>query len=180
MKNDFTTLNWFFFTKTKKWLPIYTIFLAVVCIVFVYLLILVCLSLCHLLVGHQLYIHNVHAVFIILFLAFCVAMVIAINEMWSEEWAIVWLSVKIFGPYLQVGAVSVMTLMSWLIARKWFMLSSTCRQFFWLLLYLAVMAGLSLLLSLSTRPVWFSSRSCRPNPSFWLTGVLQQLLQKIP
>lgn len=142
MKNDFTTLNWFFFTKTQKWLPIYTIFLAVVCIVFVYLLILVCLSLCHLLVGHQLYIHNVHAVFIILFLAFCVAMVIAINEMWSEEWAIVWLSVKIFGPYLQVGAVSVMTLMSWLIARKWFMLSSTCRQFFWLLLYLAVMAGL--------------------------------------
>ncbi|XP_061192899.1 glycerophosphodiester phosphodiesterase domain-containing protein 5-like [Saccostrea echinata] len=142
MKNDFNDLNWFFYPQSNKWLPVYTIFLVIVCVVFMYLFILMCLSLCHFLQGQQLYTHKVHTVFILLFLAFFIAMVITIDEVWKEEWAIVWLSLKIFGPYLQVGGVAVMTLLSWLIARQWFTLSSTCGQLFWLIVYLALMTGL--------------------------------------
>ncbi|XP_048747239.1 glycerophosphodiester phosphodiesterase domain-containing protein 5-like isoform X2 [Ostrea edulis] len=142
MRNDFSDLNWYFYSQTKKWLPVYSIFLIVVCVVFSYLFILMCLSLCHLLQGHQLYTHKVHAVFILLFLGFFISLVVTIDEMWREEWAIVWLSLQIFGPYLQVGAVAVMTLMSWLIARQWFTLSSTYGQLLCLMVYLAVMTGL--------------------------------------
>nr|XP_022342238.1 glycerophosphodiester phosphodiesterase domain-containing protein 5-like isoform X2 [Crassostrea virginica] len=164
MKNDFITLNWFFFDKTGKWLPIYTIFLAVVCVIFVYLFILLCLCLCHLLVGHQLYIHKVHTGLMVLFMGFCVAMVVAIEEMWSQEWAVVWLSLKIFGPYLQVGAVSLMTLMSWLIARQWFTLSSTYWQFFGLLFYLAVMTGLYIAPLFIKSPCVINIKQLPPKP----------------
>ncbi|XP_046552971.1 uncharacterized protein LOC124262505 [Haliotis rubra] len=51
-----------------------------------------CLVLCHVLHGHQLYIHPVHIAVIIFSLLGCVAVTVAVEMMWQSEWTLVLLS----------------------------------------------------------------------------------------
>lgn len=141
-KNDEDSLNWYMYFQFKKWISAYTILLAVLITLFCYLLLLMILSMCHVINGHQLYTHPVHTLFVVLCLFICIALTVAVNELWRSEWAVIWLSLKITGPFLQIGAVTIMTASTWIISKQWLTLSSCCLQFLWLLLYLVIMTGL--------------------------------------
>ncbi|VDI66021.1 Hypothetical predicted protein [Mytilus galloprovincialis] len=141
-KNDVYNLNWYMFWEFKKWISMHTILLAVVVTLFCYLFLLMILSVCHVINGHQLYTHPVHIVFVVLCLCFCIAVTVVLDELWKTEWAVVWLSLKITGPFLQIGVVTLMTALTWIIAKQWLTLSTCCVQFVWLTVYLIVMSGL--------------------------------------
>ncbi|KAK3095074.1 hypothetical protein FSP39_009932 [Pinctada imbricata] len=141
-ENDFDDLNWFFYTVTGHWTRVYTIFLALICIVFIYLTFLMVLYLCHILHGHQLYTHIVHVVVMLVFLSFLIALVVTVQEIWHTEWSVIWLSLKITGPFLQIGAVCVMTALSWVIARQWYTISDSFLQLKWMLSFIIILVGL--------------------------------------
>ncbi|XP_046564873.1 glycerophosphodiester phosphodiesterase domain-containing protein 5-like [Haliotis rubra] len=123
VRNSFDDLNWHMFGLLRTWVPWYRIILGLTCAVFAYFIIVMCLVLCHVLHGHQLYIHPVHIAVIIFSLLGCVAVTVAVEMMWQSEWTLVLLSLRITGPFLQIGAVVLMTLMTWIISLQWFKLS---------------------------------------------------------
>ena len=53
------------------------------------------LSLCHIIQGHQVYIHPVHLVCIVMILATCCVLVWAIEEYWHSEWTVLYLSLLV-------------------------------------------------------------------------------------
>ncbi|CAG2232340.1 unnamed protein product [Mytilus edulis] len=148
-KNDVYNLNWYMFWEFKKWISMHTILLAVVVTLFCYLFLLMILSVCHVINGHQLYTHPVHIVFVVLCLCFCIAVTVVLDELWKTEWAVVWLSLKITGPFLQIGVVTLMTALTWIIAKQWLTLSTCCVQFVWLTVYL-ILAPENTLISFQT------------------------------
>lgn len=141
-ENNFDDLNWFIYGHFKQWIRSYTILLAVICVIFSYLCIVMLLSLCHILHGHQLFIHPCHVVVVGLICGLCVALTVVIQEIWKTEWDVIWLSLLITGPFLQLGAVVFMTALTWVIVRQWFTLNNLCVKLFWLLTYLSIMVGL--------------------------------------
>ncbi|XP_033759836.1 glycerophosphodiester phosphodiesterase domain-containing protein 5-like [Pecten maximus] len=141
-RNDFDDFNWFMYNSFDSWAPYFVILLSVICVLFTYITVLMLLSLCHIVHGHQLYVHPVHVVFIIICLACCVAGTIGYSELWATEWFLIWLSLKVIGPFLQIGCVILMTLMSYIIIGQWFTLSKWYLQMLWLCAYLIVMVGL--------------------------------------
>ncbi|XP_048247074.1 glycerophosphodiester phosphodiesterase domain-containing protein 5-like [Haliotis rufescens] len=142
VKNSFDDLNWHMFGLLRTWVPWYRIILGLTCAVFAYFIIVMCLVLCHVLHGHQLYIHPVHIAVILFSLLGCVAITVAVELMWRSEWTLVLLSLRITGPFLQIGAVVLMTLMTWVISLQWFKLSHWALKLLWLTVYVAVMIGL--------------------------------------
>lgn len=141
-RNNYDDLNWYFYEHFGTWVPYYIILLAGICVLFTYTLVLMILSLCHILHGHQLYVHPIHVVCTFVCLASCVALTIALNQLWATQWSVVWLSLKVLGPFLQIGSVILMTMLSWAILAQWFTLSKWYYQTLWLCVYLAVMMGL--------------------------------------
>ncbi|XP_067668479.1 glycerophosphodiester phosphodiesterase domain-containing protein 5-like isoform X2 [Haliotis asinina] len=142
VKNSFDDLNWHMFGLLRTWIPWYRIILGLTCAVFAYFVIVMCLVLCHVLHGHQLYIHPVHIAVIIFSLLGCIAVTVSVEMMWQSEWTLVLLSLRITGPFLQIGAVVLMTLMAWIISLQWFKLSHWALKLLWLTVYVAVMIGL--------------------------------------
>ena len=141
-KNDEDSLNLYMFFQFKKWISSYTILLVVIVTLFCYLLLVMILSLCHVINGHQLYTHPVHTIFVVICLCICIAVTVAVDELWRTEWSVIWLSLKVTGPFLQIAAVTILTAFTWIIAKQWLTLSSCYLQFLWLIVYLVIMTGL--------------------------------------
>ncbi|KAK6195563.1 hypothetical protein SNE40_000969 [Patella caerulea] len=141
-KNDYDDLNWQMLKYVKTWLPWYRIMLGLTCVSFGYLFIVMFLYLCHAIHGHQLYIHPVHIILISLTFLSCIAMCIALDNQWSSEWTVIYLSLQITGPFLQVGAVTILTALTWLISGQWFKIAKIAVRWGSLLFYIAVMIGL--------------------------------------
>ncbi|XP_021376738.1 glycerophosphodiester phosphodiesterase domain-containing protein 5-like isoform X2 [Mizuhopecten yessoensis] len=141
-RNNFDDFNWFMYKNLNNWAPYFIVLLSVICILFTYITILMLLSLCHIIHGHQLYVHPVHVIFIFFCLACCIAGAVSYSELWATEWFAIWLSLKVIGPFLQIGSVILMTSISYVIIGQWFTLTKWYLQMFWLCVYLAVMVGL--------------------------------------
>ncbi|KAL5005356.1 hypothetical protein ScPMuIL_018812 [Solemya velum] len=137
LNNDFFDFNWWIYSLVKTWTPWYTILLAVTSVIFFYFIILMLLALGHICHGHQLYIHPVHTVISVLVVAFFIFLCWILHDMSKDT--LILLSLKIMGPFLQIGVVIFMTCLTWVIARQWLTLSKTGPKLLWLFIYLSVM-----------------------------------------
>lgn len=141
--NDEDSFNWFLYMQTQeKWVPWFTYALAVISTLFAYIVVILFLSLCHIIQGHQLYIYPVHLIVIVLILAICCVLVWAIDSFWRSEWTLLYLSLLVFGPFLQIGFVVIMTLLTWVISYRYYRLKHTVSKLLCICIYLAVMLGL--------------------------------------
>ncbi|XP_064615122.1 glycerophosphodiester phosphodiesterase domain-containing protein 5-like isoform X2 [Liolophura sinensis] len=103
-----------------------------------------CLTLLHVTHGHQLYVYPVHLILSLITLACCVAATVMFDRLWRSEWTVLKLSLQITGPFLHIGAVILMTLMTWIIAGNWLQLSHKVLKTAWLCVYIGVMTVLYL------------------------------------
>ncbi|KAK3588449.1 hypothetical protein CHS0354_025105 [Potamilus streckersoni] len=140
--NDYDVINQFMYQVVGYWVPWYTILLGCICAIFAYFTVLMLLSLCHVVQGHQLYIHLCHIVFILLFLAACIALTATFTEVWFSEWAVIFLSLRVTAPFIQIGAVVAITILTWIIVQQYFTLSHCGWKLLWLFVYISVMCGL--------------------------------------
>jgi len=53
------------------------------------------LSVCHIVAGHQVYVHPCQLVVVVLLLAVCVTFTSIIAELWAQEWTVVYLSLQV-------------------------------------------------------------------------------------
>ncbi|XP_052824133.1 glycerophosphodiester phosphodiesterase domain-containing protein 5 isoform X1 [Octopus bimaculoides] len=159
-ENDSNDFNWYFTVKLKlKYLPWYTIMLSITGVVFGYLTILVGLSICHIYVGHQLYIHPFHVAMIIISLLSCIGFTIAMNTLWPSEWAMLKLSFQIVGPFIHVGLIVIFTILTWILIRQWYILDRFRLKLLTLVAYMAILVGLYVI------PLFIESPCVRPADS---------------
>ncbi|GFS11099.1 glycerophosphodiester phosphodiesterase domain-containing protein 5 [Elysia marginata] len=132
------------FQRVGKYIPWYGLGLGFSSATFACLSVILVLCILHVIHGHQLYIHLFHVVFCILALIACVVVSILIDLQWSHMWPLMYLALKVFGPFLQVTAVIVLTVLSWLLIRQWFRLMSKTSKAMWMSVFVAGMTLLYL------------------------------------
>ncbi|XP_041351220.1 glycerophosphoinositol inositolphosphodiesterase GDPD2-like isoform X2 [Gigantopelta aegis] len=139
VKNSFDDLNWDLFGKLKTWIPWYRVLLGLVCATFAYLFILMLYFVYCVLRGRPLRLHVVHVIITVTILVFCVVFTIGINILWASEWTTVYLSLKIMGPFLHIGAVAIMTSVSWIVSLQYCRMSSCACKLFVMSVYVSLM-----------------------------------------
>ncbi|XP_064638671.1 glycerophosphodiester phosphodiesterase domain-containing protein 5-like isoform X2 [Lineus longissimus] len=139
MKNDADNFNWFIYHQLQQWINWHQVILGAAATVFTYCCSVLILALCHIGIGYQLYMHHLHRVLLILADALAVAILIILTDVAQHEWTLQRLALSMCGPFLYVGSVIVMTLLSWLVAAKFLHSEKKGLRIFWLCVYVVVM-----------------------------------------
>ncbi|KAK2520172.1 Gdpd4 [Columba guinea] len=74
------------------------------------------LAMCLLAEGQQLYLHWSHKIGTFLVLGFSITALFILSVLWGDQWKTVRLSFQITAPYLHIGAITIMVLLSWPVA----------------------------------------------------------------
>ncbi|XP_006628170.2 glycerophosphodiester phosphodiesterase domain-containing protein 5 [Lepisosteus oculatus] len=143
-QNDYNDFDWFSFGKFGYWFPWSVVLLVVAAVLFTYVAGLLVLAVCLLTEGQRLYLHWSHKIGILVTLTFSISAITVLTDLWKEEWKTLLLSFQVTAPYLHVGGVSMMTLLSWPIALHFFRMNKRVRQVLILGVYLAVLFSLYL------------------------------------
>ncbi|XP_066555412.1 glycerophosphodiester phosphodiesterase domain-containing protein 5 [Amia ocellicauda] len=143
-QNDYNDFDWFNFGNLGYWFPWSVVLLVVAAVVFTYVAVLLVLAVCLLTEGQRLYLHWSHKIGILVTLTFTIGATAVLSDLWNKEWTTLLLSFQVTAPYLHVGGVSMVTLLSWPIALHFFRINKRVRQVLILGVYLAVLFALYL------------------------------------
>ncbi|KAL0973107.1 hypothetical protein UPYG_G00199050 [Umbra pygmaea] len=142
--NDYNEFDWFNFETMGFWFPWSVMLLITAAALFTYIALLLVLALCLLSEGQRLYLHWSHKMGMVVTLAFSISATAVLSEVWSTQWRTLILSLQVTAPFLHVGAVSLMTLLSWPIALHFFRMSKRVRKVCLLGVYVVVLFSLYL------------------------------------
>ncbi|XP_051952708.1 glycerophosphodiester phosphodiesterase domain-containing protein 5-like isoform X2 [Xyrauchen texanus] len=143
-QNDYNDFDWFNFGNFGFWFPWSVVLLVVAAALFTYIALLLVLAVCLLSEGQRLYLHWSHKIGILVTLIFSISAIAVLSDLWSKEWTTLLISFQVTAPFLHVGGVSLMALLSWPIALHFFRMDKRARQVTLLSLYLAVLFALYL------------------------------------
>ncbi|CAN9501295.1 unnamed protein product [Ophioblennius macclurei] len=143
-KNDYNDFDWFNFGNLGFWFPWSVVLLVIATIFFTYVTVLMLLAVCLLSEGQKLYLHWSHKIGILVSLTFAVVATGVLSDLWSNEWTTLLLSFQVTAPYLHVGGVLLMTLLSWPIALHFFRMRRKVRRGLIVGVYLVILVPLYL------------------------------------
>ncbi|NXG62410.1 GDPD5 protein, partial [Hemiprocne comata] len=115
-KNDYNNFDWYNYVNLGFWFLWSLVLLIVAAISFMYIALLLVLATCLLAEGQQLYLHWSHKIGTLLVLGLSIAALFVVSVLWREQWQTVRLSFQITAPYLHIGAIALMVLLSWPVA----------------------------------------------------------------
>ncbi|XP_009686586.1 glycerophosphodiester phosphodiesterase domain-containing protein 4 [Struthio camelus] len=115
-KNDYNNFDWYNYGNLGFWFLWSVVLLIVAAILFMYITLLLVLAMCLLAEGQQLYLHWSHKIGTFLVLGFSVTALFILSVLWGDQWKTVRLSFQITAPYLHIGAITIMVLLSWPVA----------------------------------------------------------------
>lgn len=138
-KNDYNDFDWFTYRGMGYWFLWSLLILVVVAVLFTYIAILVVLAVCLLSEGQQLYLHWSHKGGMLFVLIFFIAALAVLSNLWGEEWAAVRLSFQVTAPYLHIGSLAAMTLLSWPVALYFVRMNTKISQVMIISPYIAVL-----------------------------------------
>ncbi|XP_059502815.1 glycerophosphodiester phosphodiesterase domain-containing protein 5 isoform X3 [Stegostoma tigrinum] len=134
--------GWNFYSG--KWIPWSIVVLGVTATFFTYIAILLILAICLLSEGQRLQLFWGHKIGIVLVLAVCAVAIGFLYNQWHEEWNTFTLSFQVTAPYLHIGAVAAMTVLSWPVAQHFARMNRKVPRAIILGLYSAVLLFLYL------------------------------------
>ncbi|XP_066846102.1 glycerophosphodiester phosphodiesterase domain-containing protein 5-like isoform X2 [Anser cygnoides] len=111
-KNDYN-FDWYNYGNLGFWFLWSLVLLVVAAILFMYIALLLVLAMCLLAEGQQLYLHWSHKIGTFLVLGFSITALFILSVLWGDQWKTVRLSFQITAPYLHIGAITIMVLLSW-------------------------------------------------------------------
>ncbi|XP_056625692.1 glycerophosphoinositol inositolphosphodiesterase GDPD2 [Triplophysa dalaica] len=142
--NDHSDLNWFIFTKLKTWVNWYMIMMVTSAVVATYCLLLLVFGLIHFAIREPLVLHCLHKVLLSLGLLIVTLGTAGFSVKWKEEWHSVEMSFQATAPFLQLGAVVALTLISWLVFQSYHRAKAAACKFFIMMSFLIVSAAVFL------------------------------------
>ncbi|XP_016381729.1 glycerophosphodiester phosphodiesterase domain-containing protein 5 isoform X3 [Sinocyclocheilus rhinocerous] len=143
-QNDYNDFDWFNFGNLGFWFPWSIVLLILAVFLFTYVAVLLLLAVCLLSEGQRLYLHWCHKIGILVTLILSIVASSVLTDLWSKEWMTVLLSFQVTAPYLHIGGVVLMTLLSWPIALHVFRINMRVRGMAIIVLYITVLVTLFL------------------------------------
>lgn len=163
-QNDFNDFNWSVYNRTGEWrdetLPI----VASTTVGFSYITFLMILALFHISLGQQLNLYWVHKIGVLATLATTVSGVVSVDDIWVDEWEILFVSVQATAPFLHIGALATVTAFSWLVAGYVVRRHRSNFQMMVLAVYIIILVALYLAPLLFTCPCVMDRHSLRARP----------------
>ncbi|KAI7795994.1 glycerophosphodiester phosphodiesterase domain-containing protein 5 [Triplophysa rosa] len=144
VQNDYNDFNWFNFGNLGFWFPWSMVLLILAVCLFTYVAVLLLLAVCLLSEGQRLYLHWCHKIGISVTLILSIVATSVLTDLWRKEWLTVVLSFQVTAPYLHIGGVALMTLLSWPIAFHVFRINLRVRRMAIVVLYIVVLMALYL------------------------------------
>ncbi|CAM5073124.1 unnamed protein product [Natator depressus] len=144
-KNDYNNFDWYNYGNVGHWF-LWSVFLLILAaVLFTYITLLLVLAVCLLSEGQQLYLHWSHKIGTFLVLGFSIAAIAVFSKLWGVRWKTVRLSFQVTAPYLHIGAIAAMVLLSWPVALHAFRMSKKVIQAIIIGPYLAILVLLFLI-----------------------------------
>ncbi|XP_048349737.1 glycerophosphodiester phosphodiesterase domain-containing protein 5 isoform X3 [Sphaerodactylus townsendi] len=163
--NDYNEINWFLYNKTGYWSDWSVPILVSTTAGLTYVTLLLILALCHIAVGQQLNLHWIHKIGLITtFIATLITMC-SIAQLWDDEWDMVIISLQATAPFLHIGALVVVTALSWLISGLVGRAERAGSQMLTFTAYFAVVLGLYLLPLTIYSPCIMERKDLGPKPT---------------
>ncbi|GCB71646.1 glycerophosphodiester phosphodiesterase domain-containing protein 5 [Scyliorhinus torazame] len=141
-RNDYNDFDWNFYGG--KWVPWSVVVLGVAGAFFTYIAILLVLAICLLSEGQRLHLFWCHKIGIVVVLGVCAVAIGFLYHRWHEEWNTFALSFQVTAPYLHIGALAAMTVLSWPVAQHFATMNRKVPRAIILGLYFAVLLFLYL------------------------------------
>nr|XP_057909386.1 glycerophosphoinositol inositolphosphodiesterase GDPD2 isoform X2 [Doryrhamphus excisus] len=110
--NDQEDVNWKGFAKLKRWVNWVVVLITTSAVLTSYCVLLLLFALFHIALKEPLHLHWLHKFLLFLGLLFISVGVIGISLQWKREWPTVLLSLQATAPFLQLGAVWALVLLS--------------------------------------------------------------------
>ncbi|KAK9963113.1 hypothetical protein ABG768_006332 [Culter alburnus] len=125
--NDHTDVNEHAFKKLEKWVDWYMIVMVISAMLATYCFLLLIFGLLHFAIREPLNLHWLHKVFLVLGLLTDTIGIAGFSKEWIEEWQTVYMSFQATAPFLHLGALVALTLISWLVFKSYH--TSACKVF---------------------------------------------------
>ncbi|XP_034037529.1 LOW QUALITY PROTEIN: glycerophosphoinositol inositolphosphodiesterase GDPD2 [Thalassophryne amazonica] len=113
--NDREDVNWKVFTILKQWVNWFMVMVIISSMLSTYCILLLVFALIQVALREPLDLHRLHQILLFFGVLFITFGVIGITVAWRIAWSTVLLSLQATAPFLQIGAVGALTLLSWFI-----------------------------------------------------------------
>ncbi|XP_067374345.1 glycerophosphoinositol inositolphosphodiesterase GDPD2 isoform X2 [Channa argus] len=110
--NDREDMNWKVFSKLKRWVNWFMVLIIIYSVITTYCVLLLLFALLQVALGERLDLHWLHKLSLFIGVTIIALGVMGISIVWRQEWPVVPLSLQITAPFLQLGAVGALTLLS--------------------------------------------------------------------
>ncbi|KAJ8255105.1 hypothetical protein GJAV_G00200970 [Gymnothorax javanicus] len=136
--NDRDDVNWKAFTILRRWINWFMVMVIISAVLAIYSCLLLLFALFQIALREPLDLHWLHKVLLLLAVVIITVGIAGIIMAWKREWDAVYLSLQATGPFLQIGGVVALTLLSWFVFQKVFMSRNAVSRAVTLLLFVLV------------------------------------------
>ncbi|XP_076005041.1 glycerophosphoinositol inositolphosphodiesterase GDPD2 [Genypterus blacodes] len=165
--NDSDEINSKAFEKLKQWVNWFIVLCIISAVFTSYCLLLLLLALFHVALREPLDLHCLHKIFLFLGVTLILFAVTGIRVGWPNEWPTVPLSLQATAPFLQLGAVGALTLLSWFVFRAFHRSRRAGSRILIAVLFVAVSAAIFLCPLLIRSPCLIESKELPPKPNLF-------------
>ncbi|XP_030294826.1 glycerophosphodiester phosphodiesterase domain-containing protein 5 isoform X2 [Sparus aurata] len=163
-QNDFNEFNLSVYNRSGVWKDETIPLLASTTVGFSYITFLLILALFHISLGQQLNLYWVHKIGVSATLLTTISGVITVDDIWRDEWDILFVSLQATAPFLHIGALATVTAVSWLIAGYVIRRERSNFQIMVLLVYALVLVALYLVPLTFNCPCIMDRHRLKPRP----------------
>ncbi|GAA6109679.1 glycerophosphoinositol inositolphosphodiesterase GDPD2 [Tachysurus ichikawai] len=118
--NEHDDVNWKAFNTLSVWVNWYMIVIILSAVLASYCLLFLVFSLVHISLKEPLALHWLHKVLLVVGLVIIVLGIIGMSLRWKEEWFTIYLSLQATAPFLHLGAVVALTIISWVVFQSYY------------------------------------------------------------
>ncbi|KAJ0004224.1 hypothetical protein NQD34_010438 [Periophthalmus magnuspinnatus] len=163
-QNDFNDFNWSVYNRTGEWTDETIPIVASTSVGISYITFLVILALFHISLGQQLNLFWVHKIGVLATLATTISGVVSVDDIWGDEWEILFISLQATAPFLHICALATVTAVGWLVAGYVVRRQRSNFQMMVLVVYFAILVALYLAPLLFTCPCVMDRHSLKDRP----------------
>ncbi|XP_011366716.1 glycerophosphodiester phosphodiesterase domain-containing protein 5 isoform X3 [Pteropus vampyrus] len=163
--NDYDEFNWYLYNRMGYWSDWFVPILMTTAAAFTYIAGLLVLALCHIAVGQQMNLHWLHKIGLVVILASTVVAMSAVAQLWEDEWEVLLISLQGTAPFLHMGALAAITVLSWIVAGQFARTERSSSQVAILCTFFAVVFALYLAPLTISSPCLMEKKDLGPKPS---------------
>ncbi|KAB5571230.1 hypothetical protein PHYPO_G00222640 [Pangasianodon hypophthalmus] len=137
--NDHNDVNWKAFESLSVWVNWYMIVVILSAVLATYCLLFLVFSLVLISIKEPLALHWLHKVLLFMGLVIVALGICVMSVRWKEEWSTVHLSLQATAPFLHLGAVVALIIISWLVFQSYYRARRTVSKIFIIGVFMAVL-----------------------------------------